>query len=225
MGEDGKPFFEAQEVMIENNLFIHNSPIQNWGTLLCKGGLRNITFRANTVVGHPAVKWTGAMLAVFFRIGQNPPMGDLTFCNNIWCDPTGQMPRFSISKAKTFAPDAKLVLNNNLYWNAGKPIPTEPQDVFVPGRDAKKVVADPGLGNPAQDLTLPRWDPSKSCFLSGERTIRSEFERLVMFYGAIGPNSPAIHAADSTHMPADDILGRLRHRSPDIGCFERQTAE
>ena len=32
---------------------------------------------------------------------------------------------------------------NNLYWNAGKPISTEPQDVLTPERDAKKLVADP----------------------------------------------------------------------------------
>ena len=106
LGEDGKPFFEAQEVMIENNLFIHNSPIQTWGTLLYKGGLKDITFRANTVVGHPAVKWTGADSAVCLQIEKNPPIGDLTFANNIWCDPTGRMPRFSISEAKTFAPAA-----------------------------------------------------------------------------------------------------------------------
>jgi hypothetical protein len=222
LGEDGKPFIEAQDVMIENNLFIHNSPIQTWGTLLYKGGLKNITFRANTVVGHPAVKWTGAELAVCIQIDKNPPMGELTFCNNIWCDPTGQMPRFSISSGKTFAPDAKLVLNNNLYWNAGKPIPTGPEDVLVPERDAKKLVADPRIGNPAEGLTLPRWDPSKGQFLSGEKTIRSEFERLVRRYATLGEGSPAIHAADPSCMPADDILGKPRDRRPDIGCFEKR---
>ncbi len=77
LGEDGKPFTEAQQVMIENNLFIHNSPVRTWGTLLYKGGLKDITFRANTVVGHPAVKWTGAEAAVCLRIEKNPPMGDL----------------------------------------------------------------------------------------------------------------------------------------------------
>ena len=151
-------------MLIENNLFIHNSPVQSWGTLLYKGGLKDITFRANTIVGHPAVKWTGAESAVCIRIDKNPPMGDLTFANNIWCDPTGQMPRFCVSSAKTFAHGSKQVLINNLYWNAGKPIPTEPKDVLTPGRDAMRIVADPRLGNPAQDVTLPRWDPRRGRF-------------------------------------------------------------
>ena len=73
LGEDGKPFCEAQEVTIKNNLFIHNSPVETWGTLLYKGGLRHITFRANTVVGHPAVKSTGAEAAVCLQIDRTRP--------------------------------------------------------------------------------------------------------------------------------------------------------
>lgn len=211
--------------MIENNLFIHNSPIQTWGPLLYKGGLKNITFRANTVVGHPAIKWTGGFAVVCLQIEKNPPMGYLLFCNNIWCDPTGRMPRFSISRGETFAPDAKLVLNNNLYWNAGKPIPTEPHDVLTPERDPKKLVADPRIGDPAEGVTLPRWDLGKGCFLSGEKMIRSEFERLVRCYATLGDGSPAISAADPSCMPADDILGNMRDRRPSIGCVEKAAQE
>jgi len=227
LGEDGKPFFEAQEVMIENNLFIHNSPVQTWGTLLFKGGLRDVTVRANTVVGHPAIKWTGGFAVVCLQIEKNPPMGDLTFCNNIWCDPTGQMPRFSISNAKTFAPGSKQTLLSNLYWNAGKPIPTQPQDVLVPDRDAKKIVADPRLGSGKvaggvgiEAVVLPRWEPAKGRFLSGETTIRGEFERLVRTYGTPAAGSAAVHAADPAYMPKYDILGKPRGRTPDVGCFE-----
>ena len=220
LGEDGKPFFEAQEVMIENNLFIHNSPVRSWGTLLLKGGLKDITVRSNTVTGHPAVKWSGAESAVCLRIEKNPPMGDLTFANNIFCDPTGQMPRFSISGMETFAPGSRQVLSNNLYWNGGNKIPTETKDTLVPDRDARKIVADPRLGNPSQGLTLPRWDPNKGTFLSGQKTIRQEFERLVKLYAAPAPGSPAIHAADPGNMPKDDILGNPRGRKPDIGCFQ-----
>jgi hypothetical protein len=223
LGEDGKPFFEAQEVMIENNLFIYNSSVRFWGALLYKGGLKNITFRANTVVGNPVIKWSGAFAAVCLRIGKNPPMGDLTFCNNIWCDPTGKMPRFTISRAEVFAPDAKLVLRNNLYWNGGKPIPTEPQDTLVPDRDPARRIADPRLGDPGKGVTLPRWDPVKGTFRSGKKTIRGEFERLVNRYAALGSGSRAINAADASCMPRDDILGTPRDRLPDIGCFERKS--
>ena len=114
---------EAQEVPIENNLFIHNSPVA-LGYAALKGGLRHITFRANTVVGHPAVKWTGAFAAVCLQIDQNPPIGDLTFENNIWCDPTGGMPRFSISDANVFRSRQQAGDANNIYWNGGKTIPT-----------------------------------------------------------------------------------------------------
>jgi hypothetical protein len=80
LGEDGKPFVEAQQVLIENNLFLHHGTVRFWDTLLLKGGLRDIVFRANTVVGHPHIGWSGAYAAVFARIGENPPMSDLRFC-------------------------------------------------------------------------------------------------------------------------------------------------
>ncbi len=225
LGEDGKPFIEAQQVLIENNLFLHNSPVRTWGTLLYKGGLKEITFRANTVVGHAAVKWTGAESAVCLRIDENPPMGDLTFANNIFSDPTGQMPRFSISGKETFAPGSRQVLLNNLYWNAGKPIRTDANDVLVPDRDGKKIVADPRLDNPGQAVTLPRWDAKKGAFLSGQRTIREEFQRLVKLYAVPARGSPAAGAADPANMPRDDILGNPRGQKPDIGCLQRQAEE
>jgi hypothetical protein len=221
LGEDGKPFFEAQEVTIENNLFLHNSPVRSWGTLLLKGGLRDITFRANTVLGHPVVKWSGALAAVCLRIDENPPMGDLSFANNIWCDPSGDMPRFTMSDAKVFAPGTKQVLHNNLYWNGGKKIPAEPSDVLVPDRDLKRRLADPRLGDPGQDMPAVRWDGAKGRFVSGQTTIRGEFERLVRRYAVPADGSPALRAADPAFMPPDDILKNPRGRRPDIGCFQK----
>ena len=224
LGEDGKPFDEARQVTIENNLFIHDSPVRCWGTLLFKGGLRDVTFRANTVVGHPAMsQYSGAFAVMCLRIEKNPPMGDMLFANNIWCDPTGQMPRFSRGEAKLFEPGSKPLIRNNLYWNGGKEIPSEEKDVFSPARDPKPVLADPRLGSLAQRPTLPRFDPAKGQFLSGQKTIRGEFERLVAQYGAIAADSPAVHAADPSTMPADDILGRPRGSAPAIGCFEAAT--
>jgi hypothetical protein len=221
LGEDGKPFFEAQKVTIENNLFIHNSPLRLWSTLLMKGGLRDITFRANTIVGHPLIRATGGLAAVCLRIDQNPPMGDINFCNNMWCDRTGEMSRFSMSDGKVFAPGSKQVISNNLYWNGGKSVPTTPNDVLVPGRDAKKVLADPGLPDPSGEVLLPRLDPATGKFPSGQTSIRGEFERLVNRYATLGASSPAIGAADVANMPATDILGRPRGKQPDVGCYQR----
>jgi hypothetical protein len=219
LGEDGKPFIEAQQVTIENNLFLHNSPVKMWGTLLLKGGLRDITFRANTIVGHPLVKGAGAFAAVCLRIDQNPPMRDLIFINNIFSDPTGEMPRFTMSNPKQFA--GKPVIRSNLYWNAGKDIPCEADDLLVPDRDPARCIADPRLPEFDPAITLPRFDPVKGEFPSGEKTIRSEFERLVARYATLGEGSPAIHNADPSNMPKDDVLGHPRSARPDMGCFER----
>lgn len=223
LGEDGKPFFEAQDVVIEDNLFLHNSPVRFWGTLLLKGGLKNIVFRANTVLGHPNIKWSGAYAAACFRVGENPPMEGLAFSNNIWCD-SGQMPRFSFSKDDVFAKGRAPLLLNNLYWNGGKPIPSEPGDTLAPASDRQACFGDPKLGDPNTGLTLPRWDSARGAFLSGAGTIRAEFERLVGLYAIPGKGSAAIGAADPASMPPDDILGNPRGRRPDIGCCQRPPA-
>lgn len=222
LGEDGKPFFEARKVLIENNLFLHHSPVRFWGTLLLKGGLKDVAFRANSVVGHPNIKWSGAYAAMCQRIGPNPPMENLILANNIWSDPSGQMPRFAVAKAKVFAPNSLPVLHNNLYWNAGRPFITKPEDTIVPDRDPKRIVADPQLGDPGAGIVLPRLDASGTAFRSGEKTIRDEFERLAKLYAVPGRTSPAIDAADPAAMPSDDILRRPRDPKPDVGCFERQ---
>ena len=221
MGEDGKPFYEAQEVLIENNLFLHHSAIRCWGTLLLKGGLKNVTFRANTITGHPQIKWSGAFAAICQRIGDNPPMGTLVFCNNIWCDTTNNMPRFSAGKGDIFEPGNEPVLWNNLYFNGGKPIPSTAEDLLTPAHDPKRLLADPKLGELSDRVTLPRWDAAEGQFLSGSKTIREEFVRLVRRHAALGEGSAAIDAADPETASRDDILGNLRGARPDIGCFEQ----
>jgi hypothetical protein len=148
-------------------------------------------------------------------------MGDLTLANNIWCDASDKMPRFSIGKAELFAPDSEQVLDNNLYWNGGKAIPTKPEDALTPDRDARKIMADPRLGNPNEGLVLPRWNADQGQFLSGRTTIRGEFERLVTLYALPGADRATIEAADPAMMPESDILGNPRGPRPDLGCFER----
>jgi hypothetical protein len=220
LGEDGQPFYEAQNIAIENNLFIHNSPVRLWGAMLFKGGLRDITVRANTIVGHPNVVNTGAFAAACFRIGKNPPIGNVTLANNLFSDPTGRMARLTMSNRQHFSPDARQVMLNNLYWNRGKPIPTDVVDILTPANDAKAILADPRLPAFSPNPILPRFDPAKSEFKSGQKDIRSEFERLVKAYAIPAAGSAVIDAADSSTMPADDILGHARGDHPDIGCFE-----
>ena len=112
-----------------------------------------------------------------------------------------------MSDAKLFAAGSRQIVRSNLYWNGGKPIPTEPQDVLVPDQDARRCMADPRLGDTREGVTSPHWDAAKGQFASAETTIRGEFDRLVRQYAIPRAGSPAIEAADSSSMPADDILG------------------
>jgi len=221
LGEDGKPFMEAQQVLIENNLFIFNSPNPFWGAFLLKGGLQDVAIRANTVVGHPVHGKTGRFAGLLLRIEQNPPMGNMRMCNNIWCDPSGRMPRFCYGPADLFAPGSRQTMRNNLFWNGGQPVPSEQRHVFDPAHDPAGRTADPQLADPSQGVVLPRWDPARAKFLSSETTIRGEFTRLVNAYAALGAGSAAIDAAEAMNMPDHDILGRSRDAKPDIGCFEK----
>jgi hypothetical protein len=215
IGEDGQPFFEAQDVMVENNLMIGNAADEMRAAFGVKGG-QNITFRNNTVVGDlPA-------LAFAFRLnreGSNPVNDNIRFYNNIWSDPTGTMGAGG-GGGNDFSDGAPsevtgLVLDNNLYWNNGAAIPAGDQ-VNPNVADTHRVIGNPLLGAPA-GLVLPKWNGS--AFLSGNSTIRQEFVRLVNAYGALGGGSPALNAANAAQSPGDDILGNPR-ASADLGAFE-----
>jgi hypothetical protein len=215
IGEDGQPFFEAQEVMVENNLMLGNAADEMRAAFGVKGG-QNITFRNNTVVGDlPA-------LAFAFRLnreGSNPVNTNIRFYNNLWSDPTGTMGAGG-GGGNDFSDGLPsevtgLVLDNNLYWNGGAAIPAGDQ-VNPNVADTHRVIGDPLLG--AQSgVVLPKWNGS--AFASGNATIRQEFVRLVNAYGALGATSPALNAADAAQSPGDDILGNPR-ASADIGAFE-----
>jgi hypothetical protein len=209
IGEDAKPFHEAHEVDIENNLMLGNSPTWIRAPLSIKGG-RDILFRNNTVVGDLPGR---AFAARFVREGDNPALRDIHLLNNIWSDPTGTMDDFSDGPA---ADTVGLVLDNNLYWNGGAPIPSD-DEVLNAFTDIRGLTANPRLPGQA-GLILPNWNGTQ--FTSGTRTVRAEFERLVRAYGTLGTGSPAIGRSDTQNSPAVDILGAQRGIDPDLGAVE-----
>lgn len=216
VGNDGKPYIEATNITVENNLMIGNST-QEMIAAFAVSGATNVRFINNTITGNlPASAYA-------FRIvikDQNPKNQNIFFYNNIWSDPTGTMGAGLNGGNNQFSsgdPSAtkNLILDNNLYWNGGKAIP--PGDVASPSQDTHRRVANPRLNTNQTNIVLPRWNGAT--FLSGKTTIRQEFIRLVNLYGKIPANSPAIGKANPTFAPSTDILRRIR-RTPDLGAYE-----
>ena len=216
IGEDGKPYYEARNVLVENNLMLGNSSNVMRAAFGVKGG-QNVTFRHNTVWGDlPA-------LAYAMRLnqeGSNPIVDNVRFYNNIWADPTGTMGS-SGSGSNDFS-DTPLgesqntILNNNLYWNGGSDIPADSGESVNVTDDSAGIVADPMLG--AMDgLVLPRWNGTQ--FNGGHSTIEDAFVNLVWRYGTPQAGSAVIDAADSANASGEDILGNPRS-TPDVGAVE-----
>lgn len=218
IGNDGKPYHEAEDVQVVNNLMIGNSANVSNAAFGVRGA-RNVTFANNTVAGDlPADSY-----ALWINIvGENLLNQNITLVNNIWSDPTGTMGADISGSPNKFAdgdPAAttNLVLDNNLYWNGGAAIPSgDPISPLVD--DARRVVADPQLNTDQTAVIFPRWQGA--AFLSGSTSVRQEFERLVDEYGRIPATSPAIDQADRALAPFDDILGHVRGSTADLGAYE-----
>jgi hypothetical protein len=220
VGEDGQPYFEAQNVIVENNLMLGNSSNVMRAPFGVKGS-KDITFRNNSVVGDlPS-------LAFAMRLnteGQNDPNENVNFYNNIWSDPTGTMGAGSSGgndfSDTPFGETLSFILENNLYYNGVNPIPSDSGELVNYTDDPVSVIGDPVL--PVQSgIVIPRWDESTGSFNDGSSTIRETFEKLVVLYGIPGTGSVAIDGADPANSPNDDILGNQRTDGfPDIGAVE-----
>ena len=219
IGEDGKPYREAFDLLIENNLMLGNSPNVMRAAFGVKGS-RDITFRNNTVSGNlPSL----AFAMRLNREGSNLRNQNIEFYNNIWSDPAGTMGgpgTNDFSDTPTTDTDS-FMLKNDLYWNAGAAIPSDPNELVNYTNDAFRILAAPQLNN-AAGIALPRWIAASSVFADGSTTIRQAFERLVEQYGKLGALSAALDVADPLNVPSEDILGRARNLDlgPDVGAYE-----
>lgn len=219
VGLDGKPYFEAIDVRIENNLLIGNSK-DPAGAAFGVRGAKDVHFVNNTVTGN----LPSSAYAFWVTVSeQNPRNQNIFFYNNIWSDPTGSMGGDLKDKSNRFSrghlkDTDNLVLDNNLYWNGWSRIPNG--DLLSPLKDDKhSIIAPPMLATNQSDMILPYWDGS--AFLSGNESIRDEFVRLVKQYGEISPISFARNEANPDFAPREDILGQLRDDTPDIGAYEK----
>jgi hypothetical protein len=216
LGEDGTANFEADGVLIENNLMLGDSANVMRAAFGCKG-VRNVVFRANTVSGDlPS-------LAFAMRLnteGANQANQNIQFYNNIWSDPSGTMEDFSDTPP---GQTSSFTLSNNLYWNAGLAIPEDLGELVNPSDDAMAIVADPQLPSLA-GLIRPVWTPGVGQFAGNYPRIADAFIGLATLYAPIGPGSAAIDRARADQMPADDILGRPRGSAADVGAWERSAS-
>ncbi|NBB94067.1 MAG: DUF1565 domain-containing protein [Gammaproteobacteria bacterium] len=217
LGEDGTAHYETIDTLIENNLMIGNSG-DLMRTPLTVQGSDAVTFRNNTLVGDmPSRSFAGRLIAS----PDNPPNRGLVFVNNVYSDPTGTMGSEASTGVDLFDAPAgqteSALLDRNAYFNGGNAIPQDSGQALVFGDDANAVVADPLL--PGQGgLVPPVWNGTS--FADGSSTIRQAFEKLVGDYGTPAAGSPLIDQADPSNAASQDILGRPRGASPDLGAVE-----
>ena len=217
LGEDAKPFHEAENVLVENNLFLGNSP-NRMTAAFCVKGVKNVIFRANTVHGDfPLGSGSWGFAMRLGREGDNPRNEKIRFTNNIWSDPTGTMTHFSAGSPQN---SEQVTLRNCLYYNGGRPIPIDKDRVLNVTDDPSSIVKDPGLPPDLGSVIPPVWNPTTHHFADGSSTIDEVRITLVEHFGTPAPGSPAIDAGDPADSPKDDILHRPRGPKPDIGAVE-----
>ncbi|MCA9918750.1 MAG: hypothetical protein KC445_12400 [Anaerolineales bacterium] len=224
IGEDSVNYYQAYNVLIENNLLLGNANNQARAAFGVKGS-RDIIFRHNTIVGDLPAKAFAMRLNLQ---ANNLINSNIAFYNNIWSDPTGTMgaegPGLPNDFSDTLPSETEsFVLLNNLYWNGGAAIPVDSSELINITDDPVALVGNPGLAGQG-GLVLPRWDAGNGRFADNATTIREVFNRLVLLYGVFANNSPAIDQANPAFSPAEDILGVPRQSgSPDIGAYEYQS--
>ncbi len=206
VGEDGMPFHEAEDVEVENNLFLGNSPNVMRSAFGVKGA-RRITYRYNTVAGDlPAL----AFAMRLNREGANPANQDVAFEKNIWSDPTGTMGAENPTRPNDFSDTppsdtASFVLERNLYWNGGAAVPEDGAELVNPSDDPFRITANPLLNGQA-GLVLPRWSDGVGLFADGSTTIGQARERLLLGYGAPAWGSPAGDAGAYRQIPSAVVV-------------------
>lgn len=216
VGNDGKSYFEARDVVVQNNLFLGNSPYPMRAVFGVSGAM-NVSFINNTISGSLPSNAYAARITIK---GANPKNENILLCNNIWSDSTGTMGSIGKGDDNEFAEGdpsntINLVLDHNLYWNGGQNIPDG--DLLSPLKDdPHRIIADPLLAVSFNDLDLPLWNGSE--FPGGNLQIREEFLRIARAYGTLSQHSPALGKGSPDCAPANDIFRFARGLHPSFGA-------
>lgn len=213
-GEDGQSFFEARNMLIENNLLLGDSNNVMRAAIGIKG-CRDVLVRANTIRGDlPSLAYAMRLN----REGANQPISNAQFFNNWWADESGSMDDFS----DTIPADvASFSLRNNAYWNAGNALPESSADLINPSDDSQAIHGDPQFQQALVNPARPYWRPAQGQFNGGAGSIAEVFLQLAAYAVADGAG---VDSADASQMPDDDLLGLPRGPNPDIGALEREPA-
>lgn len=211
-GEDGTANHEAFDVLMENNLLLGNSAVPMRAAFGVKG-CRDVTLRANTVVGNLP---SSAYAMRLNREDANPTLQNIVLHNNLWSDPTGTMARFSTTPP---ADTSSFTFRRNLVFNGSAPLPSNSADLINPETDPEPVRGDPRLPDPAT-VVPPVWRPGSGDFAGGGVRIAEVFRRLAEDHGRPAAGGAGIGAADPAQMPADDLLGDPRGSTPSLGALE-----
>ncbi len=206
-------YYEAEDVTVENNLFIADEGLLEQMIPVTILGSRRIHLRANTFRGN-----ANSSFRLFGRARKeslNPPCTDLFYYNNVFLDPTNTTGHLIKGTSSDIEYGA---ISSNLYWWGGASIPTDSEDYFNFYNDPQAIVSDPLLGSPAQPLPLPIW--TGSVFAGGHGSVSEVHAAFAETYARPSATSPVVDAADPAHMPVDDIAGKTRDAAPDIGAYE-----
>lgn len=219
IGEDGKPYYEASNVNIYNNLMLGNSAISMRSPLGVKGS-HNIKFYNNTVSGN--------LPSNAYAIRANKERGNLIpdniiLKNNIWSDDTGTMGMGEYESSTDFSDTLfydleTYTMNNNLIYNGGEDLPSSLLDKITPSSDDNLTTSNPGLAKNESVIT-PVWSLQQQKFSDGSTSIREVFKRLVLDYG-VPTNNKVVTSDLNQGFPKTDILNTERKGKYVLGAYQ-----
>ncbi|MBA6417202.1 hypothetical protein H4J50_14385 [Colwellia sp. 6M3] len=217
IGEDGKPFFEAHDIHIFNNLFLGNSDYSMRSPLGIKGA-KDVYFYNNTISGNLP---SNAYAIRVNREGDNLAPKNIVLHNNIWADNTGTMGQGKYEKSNDFSDSLythidSFTLDGNLYWNGGNDIPSSIFDKLNYGDDPHSIINDPKL-NPPKNIITPTWDAKESKFADGSYDIEQVFNKLIANFAV--PQQP-VKSISKFKAASDDIYNKIRPKKANIGAFQ-----